>query len=234
MARRIALRGNSIVVVPSRALEQIAREAWKLPPHTLRYIPNAVDCARFATVSPKRNLPGEVTIGTVAGLRPEKNLSRLIAAFAALARESPVRLKLVIVGDGPERTRLEAAAEHSGVGEAIRFAGASTTPEMELARFDIFALSSDTEQMPLSLLEAMASGLPVVSFAVGDVPQMVAGENMPFAAIALQDDAAYRSALATLIASPQLRARLGSANQAVAFGRFELGRMVRDYVELLG
>jgi len=88
--------------------------------------------------------------------------------------------------------------------------------------------------MPLSLLEAMAAGLPVVSFAVGDVPQMVAGENMPFAAIALQDDAAYRSALATLIASPQLRARLGSANQAVAFGRFELGRMVRDYVELLG
>jgi L-malate glycosyltransferase len=88
--------------------------------------------------------------------------------------------------------------------------------------------------MPLSVLEAMASGLPVVSFAVGDVPYMVAAENSTFASIALDDEEGFRGALATLAQSPSLRAQLGQANQALAFQKFDLTQMLRDYAALLG
>ncbi len=234
LTRRFALRGGCVVVVPSRNLENIALQAWRLPPRGLRYIPNGVDCARFAAVPTARGQTGEVTIGTVATLRREKNLARLIEAFTQVVGQSAVPLKLVIVGDGPERGALEQAAARSPMASAIRFTGSCSAPELELARFDVFALSSDTEQMPLSVLEAMASGLPVVSFAVGDVPHMVAPENSAFASIAPDDEEAFRRALATLAQSSSLRAELGHANQALAFQKFDLAQMLRDYAALLG
>jgi glycosyltransferase involved in cell wall biosynthesis len=78
--------------------------------------------------------------------------------------------RLVIVGDGPERAALQALAAAEGVGAQVEFAGHRVDPAPFYAGFDIFALSSDTEQMPLSVLEAMATGLCVVSTAVGGIP----------------------------------------------------------------
>ena len=123
-------------------------------------------------------------IGTVAALREEKNISRLMHAFAMLPAG-----RLVIVGDGPQRPALEALAASLGVAERVCFAGHHLDTAAFYAQFDIFALSSDTEQMPLSVIEAMASGLPVVSTDVGDVRLMVASENIPF--VTGLDDAAW-------------------------------------------
>ena len=96
--------------------------------------------------------------------------------------------RLVIVGDGPERAALERLSRRARAGRAGGFAGHLADPAPLYAGFDIFALSSDTEQMPLSVLEAMASGLPVAATDVGDVAAMLAAENQAF--VTPLDDAA--------------------------------------------
>jgi glycosyltransferase involved in cell wall biosynthesis len=168
-------------------------------------------------------------------LRPEKNLARLIRAFAVVAAHLPDdMLRLVIVGDGPERQNLETAARASGRGKQILFVGPTTAPHLSLAEFDVFALSSDTEQMPLSVLEAMAAHLPVVSFAVGDLQNMVSEENRSFVSTPLDDEESYHRCLHTLIFSRELRERLGTANQTRVQERFEQRLMVTRYAQLFG
>lgn len=235
--RRIALSGGSCTVaVPSRSLVQLAREEWNIPARCLKYIPNGVDCTRFNSAPPPtRDTARRLVIGTVAALRPEKNLGRLIRMFNVLiVRTGSAALELVIVGDGPERAQLEEGAR-LGIGAGkIRFVGATPTPEAELAKFDIFVLTSDTEQMPLSVLEAMACGLPLVSFAVGDVPYMSSPENRALASISLDDDDSFIEKLQLLVSSPSLRATLGAANRSWAVKHFNQELMLNRYVELFG
>lgn len=208
--RRLVLR-RSTVVLPSRVLERIALHTWRLPRHRLLYIPNGVDLARFNTPAPRRG-DGPPVIGTVAALRPEKNLSRLLHAFATVRQAMPARL--VIVGDGPDRAGLEALAASLGVAGDVRFAGHVPEPRGEYAGFDVFALSSDTEQMPLSLLEAMAASLPAAATEVGDVRLMLAPENA--AQIVPRDASALAQALLALLRSPDLGRSIGVANRARA------------------
>jgi glycosyltransferase involved in cell wall biosynthesis len=144
--RRLVLSRRSQVVLPSRTLAEIAARIWRLPPQRLTYVPNGIDCARFMTLpdpelsSHLRHRPDELLIGTVAALRPEKNLARLIEAFALLAPSLPARL--VIVGDGAERERLQQLATLLGVGDRVVFMGAVANPELILGALDVFALSS--------------------------------------------------------------------------------------------
>jgi glycosyltransferase involved in cell wall biosynthesis len=233
--RRFALSGrHTRVAVPSRNLAHIAAHIWRLPARSIHFIPNGISYARFADAALTRTASPRLTVGTIATLRREKNLARLIRAFAAAAQaHGPGALRLVIVGDGPERAALEQAARETGSGDIV-FAGPTRTPEIPLAGFDIFALSSDTEQMPLSVLEAMAARLPVLSFAVGDVAEMVAEENRPFVAAALTDEAAFRRNLDLLLGSAKLRLRLGAANQARAGAHYDENLMAERYAALFG
>jgi glycosyltransferase involved in cell wall biosynthesis len=225
LARRLLLR-RATVVVPSVLLENLAREVWRLPSANLRRIPNGVDLARFATVHAPHD--GSVVIGTVATLRPEKNIARLIRALARLPAGTPARL--VIVGDGPERRALEALAVAEGVGGQVEFTGYCADPVHLYAGFDIFALSSDTEQMPLSVLEAMASGLPVVATDVGDVADMLDAANRPY--VVPRDDGALADALAHVAARGDLRAALGAANRAQAENVFAEADMISAWYDL--
>jgi glycosyltransferase involved in cell wall biosynthesis len=216
LTRRIAL-SRTPVVLPSRNLVRIATEIWKLPPKVIRYVPNGVDLARFATDGSQRGTTGPV-IGTVAALRTEKNISRLLRAFAKLPTG-----RLIIVGDGPERPALEVLAASLGVSERVLFAGHHQDTVAFYTQFDIFALSSDTEQMPLSVIEAMAAGLPVVSTGVGDVRLMVSAENSPY--VTEPDDTAFAAALAALAADPAARHQIGRANLLKAQQDFDQAAM---------
>ena len=204
--RRAVLR-RSTVVLPSRVLEHIALDTWRLPRRRIRYIPNGVDLARFGAPSPISDEPP--IIGTVAALRPEKNIGRLLQAFASVRQAMPARL--VIVGEGPERAGLEMMAATLGVAKDVRFTGHLQEPRLEYAGFDLFALSSETEQMPLSVLEAMAARLPVVATDVGDIRVMLSAENAPF--VVQRDPEPLAAALMAVLRLPDRGRSVGTANR---------------------
>jgi glycosyltransferase involved in cell wall biosynthesis len=228
--RRWALARCGLVVVPSRRLESIACQVWRLPASRIVYIPNGVDTSRFAVpvvdgVPGLRRRPDEMVIGTVAPLRPEKNIARLLRVFAML--DVPHPLRLVIAGEGAERAPLERLAKELGIADRVLFTG-QTAPESVLGAFDIFALSSDTEQMPNALLEAMAASRAIAAVDVGDVRNIVSEDNREF--IVNRDDAeAFAAALGRLLSSPERRRALGSANRRRVVAEFSQERMFSEY-----
>ena len=227
--RRVFLRGRT-VVLPSQNLLRVARDVWRLNPGHLHYVPNGIDLARFAGPVRWPDWPGDgPVIGTVAALRPEKNIARLIRSFAAANRHVPARL--VLIGDGPERGELERLAGAEALGDRIHFLGHIRLPAELIKAFKIFAMSSDTEQMPISLLEAMAAGLPAVATDVGDIRAMLPEINRPF--VTACDDTALSSAMLTLLEQPSLRLALGTAARQKAFNDYGQDRMFARWSALL-
>ena len=230
--RRIALQHARALVVPSIRLDQIARQVWRQPAPKVHLIRNGIPVARYAephapdAIPGLVRSPGKLLVGTLAGLRPVKNIPRLVRAIAP-HRD---RLQLVVIGDGPERNAILTEAARRGLDD-ICMPGFLADPWRFLGLLDIFALSSDSEQFPISLVEAMAAGLPVASMAVGDVAHMVAPENQPFI---VADEGGLADAFSTLAASSDLRARLGEANRHRAVRDFDEGAMVDAYATLYG
>ncbi len=227
LARRILLR-NRVVVVPSRTLWAIATQIWRLDPARLRYVPNGVDLGRFADAAGTTTPGQRPVIGTVAALRAEKNIGRLLRAFALATANGHERL--VVIGDGPERAALQAIAVELGIGSRVQFAGHIADPATLVTQFDIFAMSSDTEQMPLSLLEAMAASLPVASTDVGDIRSMLAPANRAY--VTALDDAALAASLRALIGQSALRRQLGAANRARAEREFDQTSMFAAWAKV--
>ena len=231
--RRLVLRRVSGLVVPSFALEHLGRESWWLPASKILRIANGVDrltLEQEGLADPDLELPcGMTCVVTVAPLRAEKRIDRLIRAFASAVKDRAA--VLVIVGDGPVRSDLEQLSEKLGIADRVLFAGYRQQPASILARSDIYALSSDTEQLPASVLEAMALGLPVVATAVGDVPKMIAEANRDFA-VDRDDEAALSAALARLIDDRLLRRALGDANRERQDQEYDVSTMVERYAKL--
>jgi glycosyltransferase involved in cell wall biosynthesis len=231
--RRWALARCTKVVVPSRKLEALAREVWKLPGDRVAYIPNGVDLQRFSGIDKRPRVveprSGELVVGTVAPLRPEKNIGRLLHAVAGLGGAH--RPRLVIAGEGAERPALERLAGELGLGGRVVFTG-QVAPETVLGAFDVFVLSSDTEQMPNALLEAMAAGRAVAAVDVGDVKSIVCEDNRDFI-VARDDAAALVTAIERLLGDSDKRAALGCKNRARVAAEFSQQRMFSAYAGLL-
>lgn len=227
--RRAALTGAFRLVVPSMMLERIALGVWQQPPARVERIPNGIDTDAFAAPGDPDALrvikrPGERWVGTLAGLRAVKQLPLLVEAMQAL----PEEWHLVIAGQGPERDGIQARAAALDISHRVHLAGAVDQPARIIGLFDIFALSSRSEQFPLSVAEAMAAGLPVAAPDVGDIREMVAEPNRPF--IAVPDDAgALGAMLAELAADAALRARIGAANRERAAREYSAAQMVASY-----
>jgi L-malate glycosyltransferase len=233
LCRRWALARCKSVVVPSRLLREIAHNIWRLPEKIITYIPNGVNVERFSAPAPEdipgfARRPGELILGTLAPLRPEKNIARLLRVFAKIDKTFPVRL--VIAGAGAERNALEQLAHQLDIQDRVVFTG-HVSPESVLGRLDIFALSSDTEQMPVALLEAMAARLPVAAVDVGDVKTMVSKENQQFV-IARDDDSAFVTAIERLLREAAIRERLGNLNRERIVAEFSQKRMFDRYTDL--
>ena len=149
------------------------------PAEKVRVIPNGIDVERFHPRWPDRRLQAELNLdpaapvaGIVAALRPVKN-HEMFLHVAALVHAALPAARFLVVGDGPERPRLEALARSLGIAEAVRFVGTrSDVPEL-LALMDVVLLTSHMEANPICLLEAMASEKPVVATRVGSVAESV-------------------------------------------------------------
>jgi len=233
--RRLALARSRSVVVPSQTLVDIATNIWRIPQEKLRYVPNGVDCERFgcapeAGIAPGfEKTAGEMIVGTVAPLRPEKNVARLVRAFAGLPHDLNVRL--VIVGDGSERQGLETLARELGIADRTVFTGYVAEPEKVLGWFDVFAISSDTEQMPNALIQAMANGRAVAGVDVGDVRHIVCPDNRALIAPAGDTDG-LRDSIQKLLTDGPLRENLGRANATHVREHYAQDRMFRVYAEM--
>jgi glycosyltransferase involved in cell wall biosynthesis len=231
--RRIALGRASALVVPSHTLERIALDEWQQPRTRVRRIPNGIRTRAYAKKPRPDVLPalvkrkGEFWVGTLAGLRKVKNLVALVRAASWLGDE----WQLVIAGEGPEREAILSEAEALAVEDRVHLPGFVADPATVAGLFDIFALSSKSEQFPISVIEAMAAGLPVVAPAVGDVAWMVAEENRPFI-VPPGDERALRDALAELATDPAQRKRIGQANRARAREEYDEAAMIERYKAL--
>lgn len=228
--RRFGMAGAEALVVPSQQLEAIALDVWRLPPAKVRRIANGIPLDRYAAKPPADALPGlvkqpgQLWLGTLAGLRAVKNLPRLVRAFAVM----PPEWQLVIVGEGPERGAILAEAARLGLDGRVHLPGFASDPAAVVGLFDLFALSSDSEQFPISVVEAMAAGLAVVSPAVGDVAAMVAAENAAWI-VPPPGDQALGAALAQAVADPARRAAVGAANRARALTDYAEAAMLSAY-----
>ena len=238
LARRLAFRLAWALLVPSRTLERIAVDSWRLPASSVRFVPNGIDLSRFAPATPAMREqaraalgipPSALVVGTVGMLRPDKNHARLMRAFNAACAGTDARL--VLVGAGDCRSDLEAQARALGCSDRVVFTGAVIDPAPCYRAFDVFALSSDTEQMPLSVLEAMATGLPVLSTAVGDVKDLL-GEQPATCLVSPDDEQAYADSLRTLTSNAELRRTSGERNRRRVADQFGQDVMVQRYREI--
>lgn len=236
LARRALLPGVHRLIVPSDRLFAIATRLWKVPAEQISVIRNGI---RLEVYGPRDGnsdlrrellIPGTApVIGAVGHLRAEKRFDRLLDACAALPE-----VHVLIVGEGEMRPRLEERASRPDLAGRVHLAGYRPDPHRFYRAMDLFAITSDTEQMPVCLLEAMATGLPVVSTDVGDVRAMLPPEQTVHLVPLGEEETAAALArhLSSLLRDPSGRGRLGRLNRRRVEERFTFESMRDAYREV--
>jgi sugar transferase (PEP-CTERM/EpsH1 system associated) len=225
-------------VALSRHIQDYLQSSIGVPADAIAQIYNGVDTARYSRTVGLRapimgspfNEPGAWLIGTVGRLAAVKNQAGLIRAVASAcsARE---RLRLVIVGDGPLLGELREVARAEGVADRTWFAGSRDDVAQVLAGLDVFALPSLAEGISNTLLEAMATGLPVVATRVGGNTELVT-HDVSGILVPSGSSAAIADAMLGYLTNPARARRHGVAARATVEARFSLERMVADYAAL--
>jgi len=243
LRRRLAPFIDRYVPVSSD-LQRWLRQVVAIPERKIALIKNGVDTARFQagaaggarvagpTASPWQ--PGDFVIGTVARIQDIKHHCGLVEAFVrlrALMPDQRQRLRLSIVGDGPLLPALKAQVAAAGLDDVVWLPGARSDIAELMHSFSLFALPSLAEGTPVSLLEAMACGLPVVASRVGGIPEVIDdGEHGSLVAPA--DSAALAAALSRYVASPALASRHGAAARVRIEHHYSMTAMLAAYTGL--
>jgi glycosyltransferase involved in cell wall biosynthesis len=234
--RRAAARLVDAFVAVSPELAAAAVGSDGAPAERMLVIENGVDPDRFAPDDVDRRrartelgfTDEDWVIGTAARLSPEKDQATLIRAAAPLLDG---RTWLAIAGDGPERPRLEALAAELGVAPRVRFLGAVLDVAPFLRALDTFALSSTLEALPLSVLEAMSTSVPIAATSVGGVPHVLApGETGLL--VPPGDPRALGASLAALRDDPARARAIGRRAREAVLSRYSAERMAQAYAAL--
>lgn len=221
----------------SRDLENWLRERVGVPPRKLVRIYNGVDSLRYQPAReplPPQGFapPGTIVIGTVGRMQPVKDTLTLVRAFLYLVKATPgarERLRLVLVGDGPLHAQAAALLEAEGAGALVWLAGNRNDVPRLLRGLDVFVLPSLAEGISNTILEAMATGLPVVATRVGGNPELVE-EGVTGLLVPPADPLALAGAISVYLKHPERIAHHGRAGRERIEREFSLTDMVERYM----
>ncbi len=220
----------------SRDIERYLRKAVGVRPDRLSQVYNGVDDSRFSLQGETALTPWtghEVFVfGTVGRAQAVKDQLTLVRAFAALISHFPQarqNARLVIIGDGPLLPRLQELVEQTGLGDLVWLPGSRDDIPALMRAMDVFVLPSLSEGISNTILEAMASGLPVVATAVGGNPELVEAGTSG-ALVPAGDAAQLADTLARYWLEPALARQQGQAARKIIETGFSMQRMVDQYV----
>ena len=227
---------DAFIGVADAHAEHLAN-AERFPRERVATIYNGVDTNRFSPgdgTTIRRELGIDTNapaVGILAALRPEKNHELFLRGAAEISTKLP-SCCFIVIGDGPCREPLESLTQELGIVDRVRFLGSrSDVPEI-LRALDVLALTSHNEASPVSILEALATGAPVVSSEVGSVPEVVVpGETGSL--FQPGDQEAFVAATVSLLQDPDTRRRMGEEGRRRVCQRWSLEAMVSGYEELL-
>jgi glycosyltransferase involved in cell wall biosynthesis len=230
---------SSNVIVVSHELKEMMKHRFHLSEHKVRQIPNGIDTSYFSPNFAERErmrrslefTHKDVVLGFSGRLDPVKNLDLLLDIFA-ICKPCTNPFRLLIVGDGPEKHRIEARCHAEGLHAYVRFVGQQEEVRPYLRAMDVFLLTSLREQMPLTVLEAMGVGMPVIATRVGELPYVIDDGTDGF----IRDVAApveqYLQPLRSLLCASQ-KTKLGNAARKKVIERFQLENMLQHYDRLI-
>ena len=233
--RFLVYRLANRVIVVSTELKNLLKRRYLINVARVSHIPNGVDCGRYAPdcsqrESVRKGLGIDNTsfvVGFSGRLDAVKNLDHLIHVFAQFALQRP-EARLLIVVDGPEKDRIVALCKSGVLRRHTLFVGAQLDVVPYLRAMDVFILTSLREQMPMTVLEAMAVGIPVIATSVGEIPYIIENGINGFIVPQTESADAYVKPLLKLL-DRDLRDRVGSAARSKIVADFSTSRMIRQY-----
>lgn len=235
LLRRLLIPVVDAYVPVSADLARWLRNTVRVPERKITSVTNGVDVVRYSPPRPAcGNGTGPLWIGTVGRADRIKNQVGLLDSFHLLLERFPLPqhdLRLAIVGDGPMLGVLRELVASKGLADRVWMPGARSDIADVIRRFSIFVLPSLSEATPVVILEAMASGLPVVATRVGGVPDLVL-ENETGLLVAPSDPGAFADAIATYVLDGEMRRRHGVAGRARVKAAYSIDAMVAGYAAL--
>lgn len=228
-ANRIASRLTNCIVPVSHDAARVARDVERVSPRKLHVIHNGVDLRRFAAPQRPERKPVSRAVH-VARLNIIKDQESLLRAARIVCDAAP-DFRLELIGDGPKRAELEALHGELKLGDRVRFAGFRDDVQRILSESDLFILSSISEGISITLLEAMAAGLPVVATDVGGNPEIVVDGETGLLAPARSPEK-LAAAILELIHDPERASRMGQAGRRRVEEEFDVRRVARKYEDI--
>jgi glycosyltransferase involved in cell wall biosynthesis len=233
MADRLVLRNYAAVVAVSDEVKQRLLKAG-VREDKIHLVRNGIDLRPFDNATP--SLPNAVSedhppiVGLIGRLSIEKGVDIFLHAAAQVLVELP-STKFVVVGEGPDRDKLESLIDELNLRESVSMLGRRDDMPSVYASLDIMVSASRQEGLPMAILEGMASSLPLIATAVGDVPTMV-HDGETGVMVPPENAALLASAIVTLLRSPAQRESLGAAARKLIEDEFSADRMTADYLRV--
>ncbi len=235
---RMLMSFTARVIAVSRMHARYLREAEGLPVSLVRVIENGIDLDAYPAVDATRRArareelglgAGDRVVTMVAAMRPEKAHEALLAATHRL-QEDGLDIVVLLAGDGERRTALEETSRTLGLGDRVRFLGIRADVARLLHASDVLVLPSRgvVETLPLSVIEAMAVGVPVVASRVGSVPELVSDGETGFL-VPPADAVALADRLSHIFGDPAAAGEIAMRGQRLVRGRFAIERTVQGY-----
>jgi glycosyltransferase involved in cell wall biosynthesis len=232
---RLNWRLASAITVVHEGIKDYLCDRLKVPAEHVSVIPVGIDLQRFTPEdrSVRRAQLGvtdEIVFVFVGRLAPVKNVPALIAAFLAVQSQGAPIARLLVVGDGEEMASARLVVASHALGNRVIFAGEQSDVRPYLAASDVFVLNSSSEGTPRALLEAMATGLPAISPAVGSIPAIIAGRGW---LTEPGDRASLESALRTVLENPGAAKEAGRSSRIYVCEHFDARAVAAKYRQVL-